>query len=721
VRHEAANSQAGENNMALSETIVISGIFAWIWDKYGKDIADKSGRKLWDRVGWSEAERRYLENVVKDYGTTRFLGKPEPVKLTDIFTHVKILDKPRAMRFYSKEQLLKQFAERRFTGFGDDDERLSGFEALTKHDRLFILGKPGAGKTTFLKYVAIESAQGRGVGKVPIFVGLKQLADSGAELLDFVADEFLDCGFPDASTFVEKLLESGKAIILFDGLDEVNLEGRQRYIITRMLNRFARRYDTCQFVITCRIAATDYTFPQFTYTEMADFDREQQREFIGNWFLDDGLKREMCWLELDHADNKDLREMAQVPLLLGLLCLGFEETGMFPYRRVEIYEEALDALLKKWDSSRNIQRDQVYKHLSLGRKRQLLARIAAEAFQNSEYFIAQRRLEEQIAAYLSRIPGMGEAVDIDSEAILKAIEAQHGILVERANRIHSFSHLTFQEYYTARYIVDNATLDTIDRMMKHFSDRRWREVFLLVASMLDDANRFFHLFSERISVLLDQSVDISELLNWVEQERIREIRLKDHKPRLVRLWFLNILSDLPLARFRLAALLGEMTRAHYLGVSLNYLSIGDTDIDIDPNNELSLDSELVSDFIREQGESRDLSKSLARLRLLASTLSQEGLVDEVGVLSLPDYTSTDAEWKNFSRTLKLIISRYRPIALILLELVDGYLEYSDIPQVKSRSEFETFMYASNLVQDCLKLAVVDDRSSIEDRLLLPLS
>ena len=56
----------------------------------------------------------------------------------------------------------------------------------------------------------------------------------------------------------------------------------------------------------------------------------------------------------------------------------------FPARRVDIYEEALDALLKKWDDSRGIQRGSLYKTLSLGRKRQMFARIAYNAFVRSE-------------------------------------------------------------------------------------------------------------------------------------------------------------------------------------------------------------------------------------------------------------------------------------------------------------------------------------------------
>jgi predicted NACHT family NTPase len=44
----------------------------------------------------------------------------------------------------------------------------------------------------------------------------------------------------------------------------------------------------------------------------------------------------------------------------------------------------------------------------------------------------------------------------NSEAVLDALEAQHGLLIERAKGIYSFSHLTFQEYFAAQFLINSA-------------------------------------------------------------------------------------------------------------------------------------------------------------------------------------------------------------------------------------------------------------------------
>jgi predicted NACHT family NTPase len=56
------------------------------------------------------------------------------------------------------------------------ERRIPGLEAVEKHRRLMVLGKPGAGKTTFLKYLAMQCITGGyAADKVPFFVTLKVL------------------------------------------------------------------------------------------------------------------------------------------------------------------------------------------------------------------------------------------------------------------------------------------------------------------------------------------------------------------------------------------------------------------------------------------------------------------------------------------------------------------------------------------------------------------
>jgi predicted NACHT family NTPase len=470
------------------ESIAAVGV-TWLWSKYGKDLADKAKDVLqtkWREFKWPEAQANYCARLRDQYSTTRLLGNPKPITIEDIFTDLYVLDKPTAYRRFSLAELQARPFDRE--SLIVESRRRPALRLAVNEKRLFILGKPGAGKTTFLKYLILQAVAGK-IPKTPIFVSLKDWADSGLELMPFLTQLFEICAFPDAQAFIVHLLQSGNALILFDGLDEVNQEDNQRAQMIRTLTGFAKRYPRTHICLTCRIAATDYSFEQFTYAEIADFDERQARLFANKWYQNDHTRCTRFQEEFQKSENKGLRELARTPLLLALLCLAFDETLSFPSRRVDLYKEALDALLKKWDASRNIRRDEMYRKLSSNRKEQMLARIAAQNFDAGVYFVQQETLVKQITNYLHQLPS-GDIDDVlDAEAVLKAIEVQHGVLVERAHGIYSFSHLTFQEYFTARYIVDNAGSGTLTQLIqRHLMDDRWREVILLTVSLLDNAD-----------------------------------------------------------------------------------------------------------------------------------------------------------------------------------------------------------------------------------------
>jgi predicted NACHT family NTPase len=325
---------------------------ATLFDSLGTELVKLLGKQAteqWKQFGWDKAAAEYGKKMLCLYDTVRVLGKPEPISLEGLFTDVYILDKPTAFHRFDISQL------RADPELLKGEKRQQGLDVVRQvhNNRLFILGKPGAGKTTFLKYLTLQAIKGK-IQKIPLFVSLKEWADSQLELMPFLVQQFEICNFPDAQAFVEHILGRGDALVLFDGLDEVQQDGEQRTQIINVLGDFSKQYLSSQCVITCRIAATDYSFEQFTYVEVADFTDKQMQTFVNNWFRKTPKVAENFLTEFSKENHSGLRDLGRTPLLLSLLCLNYEETQTFPARRVEIYEEAIDALLKKWDSSRHI-------------------------------------------------------------------------------------------------------------------------------------------------------------------------------------------------------------------------------------------------------------------------------------------------------------------------------------------------------------------------------
>ncbi|MDZ8240177.1 MAG: NACHT domain-containing protein [Nostoc sp. ChiQUE01a] len=495
--------------------------------------------------------RKQVKPYIKEKcGTMRVLDMPKPIKLTGkqgIYTNVNILEEITGRRRLQIAELIQDCEHDNFERIGLSgikQKRVSGLEAVQRHNKLMVLGKPGAGKTTFLKYLAIQCIEGKfQANRVPLFITLKDFAEAPkkVDLLEFIAQQLSSCGVTHSSVTVDKLFRQGKALVLLDGLDEVREEDTKR--VLRQIREFSDYFYTNQFVITCRIAAKEYTFESFIEVEMADFDEKQIAIFAQNWFqLSDPVKCERFIQKL--KENKPIQELASSPLLLTLLCLVFGDSGDFPANRSELYKEGLDVLLKKWDAKRNIERDQVYKNLSLQRKEDLLSQVALANFKQKDYFFKQKSVEEYIANFIRNLRNADtdpEALRLDSEAVLKSIEAQHGLLVERAKGIYSFSHLTFHEYFAAREIVANSAYETL---IEHITEKRWREVFLLTAGMIPagmmpKADDFLQLMKRKIDGIISTDEQLQNLMRWVAKKS--SLATVPYQPAEVRGVYINLI------------------------------------------------------------------------------------------------------------------------------------------------------------------------------------
>jgi predicted NACHT family NTPase len=292
-----------------------------------------------------DLRNRGRADIQKRCGTMRVLAMTQPIDANAIYTDVNILEKVAGKTRAEIHQLMQDCGpeniDRFFLG-NVRHERVNGLEAIARHKLLMILGRPGAGKTTFLKRLAMWCAAGeRFADRVPVFVTLKEFADrdSKPELLDFIGN----------AEAMQQVLEAGRGFVLLDGLDEVQTAEHDRVLAE--IRNFARNYDQNTIIITCRIAAREYIFEQFTEVEMADFNPPQIEDFVTKWFRLKNPQQAALFLERLET-SEPIQELANNPLLLTLLCLEFEEASDFPASRAELYQRGLNVLLTKWDGQR---------------------------------------------------------------------------------------------------------------------------------------------------------------------------------------------------------------------------------------------------------------------------------------------------------------------------------------------------------------------------------
>jgi hypothetical protein len=477
------------------------------------------GKDLQDVV--FKAAGKYIESYTKRHGKLKVLGMKDPVELDEIFTTVQLLGEDEVQQFATIDDLEKLYREagQRLLRYRSK-ERQDGIAVASKKQFLMVLGAPGAGKSTFLRKIGLESfKEKKGNFKhqaIPVLLELKKFTESKIDLKALIEAEFTTCGFPKPKEFTESALDKGKLLILLDGLDEVPSANVNSVIDA--IQDFVDRYDKNRYIASCRTAAYRYNFKRFSDVILSEFDDEQIQQFINNWFRSEEDKQAgtaaLCWELLKRDENKAAKELAHSPILLTFLCLTYDKSQTFANNRSGLYKKALRILLEEWAAEKRIMRQAIYEGLSVELEEVLLSEIACEGFEADRLFIPQSQLVERIKEFLSS--NLNAPKQLSGEQVLDAIAIQQGILVERVENVYSFSHLTLQEYLTARYIYAHGQISQM--VEKYLTDERWREVFLLTSGlMVDRGSDELLLEMHKAAKQYAHNPKVKALLQWADQ------------------------------------------------------------------------------------------------------------------------------------------------------------------------------------------------------------
>jgi predicted NACHT family NTPase len=649
-----------------------------------------------------QLRHRSRQLIQERCATMRVLDMSHPIDLENIYTGTDVLEKITSRRRLGIADLLATYHGRDRIEMGlINEDRISSMEALNRYSKLMLLGKPGAGKTTLLKYTALKCSQGDIFSDlVPIFVTLRQYAgfESQPLLLDYISQDLCAYNISNEAN-VKQLLQQGRAILFLDGLDEVRENDLHR--VLEDLRSFSEQFYTNRFVITSRLGSQEYTFEKFTEVEVANFQPLQISQFAQRWFLNNSRHIELFLRKVE--DNRPIQELATNPLLLTLLCLVFDEFGDFPTNRSELYREGLDVLLKKWDAKRNIERHQIYKNLSMQRKEDLLAQVACTTFYQGDYFFRQVDLESYITEYIRNLPKANtdeEALQLDSEAIIRAIESQHGLFVERAKGIYSFSHLTFHEYLAARELVYNGNQDTLILLASKITDPRWHDILRLAVGMMRSADELLILMKEYCDRLLASDPQLQSLLQWVNQ-KAESVQVTD-RIQSVRAFYLTL--------GRAIAQSSPHNLANVLARSLVL------DLDLCQNRNLNVD--LAFDLARalETKDGEDLGLDLELDLSLALEYAQEAVDSQLAdaltelIEVCPEDADSEIKWEDWANNLRQQTISNRNIGQIW-NLTPHQLEH-----------LRQYCNANRLLVECLESDCYvrqPVRQAIEQSLLLP--
>jgi formylglycine-generating enzyme required for sulfatase activity len=406
-------------------------------------------------------------------------------------------------------------------------------DLLYENDGLIILGDPGAGKTTFLKYLALKLARGEGedlgLGEhfpvlVPLSAYATVLAEEDVRLDEFIADHFCErvADLP-IDAILEGALEKGRALVLLDGLDEVREPSLRHTVVDRVVDfyTFHRRAGN-KFALTSRIMGYREVRPTaegLVECTLVDFGEEEIEAFVDRWteaieraargeteFAAEEAQRERAELLDAIGRNPGVRGLAANPLLLTILALMKRQDVKLPERRVQLYDKYVETLLSSWNLARGLGRPPT-RDLDVVQTVRILAPLALWMHEQSlgAGLVKREDLKRKLAGILA---AQGDRDPEQSvEQFLEDVRDYAGILLERGAGQYGFIHLTFEEYLSAVGLArlgQGKTEPLVEVLAKRVGDPAWREVVLLTIGYLGIVQQWEEAASDVVGRLLDQ-------------------------------------------------------------------------------------------------------------------------------------------------------------------------------------------------------------------------
>ena len=406
--------------------------------------------------------------------------------------------------------------------------------ALIKSRKLVLLGEPGAGKTTTLRFLALmcaranqsrhrdtagktrsESARktvegqfGLGYYPFPIFLYLNRLlkdqrqGPSGA-----VRDAILDSwnahdlfGEVDKET-LHRYISCGRCIFLLDAFDELASKDARENVARDIGELAEASHPNTIFLVSSRIAGYSGQLEQYDFHTVI-IERLSEHlieELVSKWHRSLGCVEKTGPLLADIHANSRILELSANPMLLSLVVLVQYVRGLIPDKRHILYDECIKILVERRFAPARIQR-KYNKLVQAEEVVRLLQEIAHAMHNDNRREVTKQELVAKLIPEIVSGMELARCASVSPEQIVENIQERSEILVERGfdqygEPLVSFSHLTFQEYLVSTRLLEQATADGVEEvtsqlLRSYIVDQKWwEEVALLYAARLRGEQR----------------------------------------------------------------------------------------------------------------------------------------------------------------------------------------------------------------------------------------
>ena len=350
---------------------------------------------------------------------------------------------------------------------------------------IILSGTGGLGKSMMMRHLFLDATKRHAdTGIIPFFIQLKNYRASFADLIDFIIFEISSL-FPGISRErLISILESGTALFLFDGLDEINQETATNF--QSALDAFINLYTNNQFVISSRPYGNFSAFTRFTVVNLESFSKAQSLELIDK--LD--FRSDMPEIKSKFRKELDMRlywshhGFSDNPLLLTIMLMTFEEFAEVPSKMHIFYQEAYTVLSKKHDANKGGFRRALSTGITTDQFADVLARFCAITYKDEKFEFSWTEMDR----YFSDLKYKFSLYPKSTDDFIFDVCSNLCVMYLESNS-YSFIHRSFQEYFCARFFArqKDKNLERIGSLFEHNKlARRGDQTFQMLYDMIPE-------------------------------------------------------------------------------------------------------------------------------------------------------------------------------------------------------------------------------------------
>ncbi len=401
-------------------------------------------------------------------------------------------------RTYRRYDITTSYIQLSCTEEEYQEKNIQVSDVFNKGRIVWLEGEAGGGKTTFVQWLAVQTASSEWIGceeLVPIVIKLRNIINYPIRIEKIIRDNL---GLEPPDGWIDHLIESDRILLLIDGMDEIP-SGRVTEVYSFIEKIDESLHDTkrgkddsdirSKILITARPYVKDILGKRHSKYKVLRMDSSNIGKFVKLWNNTIGKEIEEDKTETDRISEKlisainkshAIKSIAGTPLLCAMICaLNRSTSEAIPTDKYTLYEKCCEMFIDDRERERGIKvsENEEINSLDYTKKAVLLEEIALHMLRRQSAEVDKSEIVDYLKSFL-KSGTLIESFSIkeNPEILVDYLTHRLALLREPTTGKIDFIHKSFMEFLGAKALDDSSYNSEI---IKNAIVPFWKETIIM--------------------------------------------------------------------------------------------------------------------------------------------------------------------------------------------------------------------------------------------------